>query len=491
MTTDRAGDNTSPPERSDLEAVEALDRRRRQLWFVGAVVLLAVAIAVTLSFSGNDLLADLFDRVPILRWSFLIVTAVFIVYGVDQERQLSRANQDLVGGARQAVVLSERVEDLEALLHAARTVNSVLAPEDVFHVLLDAALEVARADAGAVRLRVGDRLTVAVSQGDDAPTPGTTSGLDVTPTVARAVERAEPSLGERGDSAAAPLIVKGRVVGVLEIRRDQGGAFTEADVKSVMLFAEHGAAAVANANRFEQERSRVEALVDAAEQRSEFVARTVHDLRSPLQAIGGYVNLLQDERLSPEQRQEALTAVEAQLERLNHMVEEVLRAASAEAGADLHREPLDLLHVLGRARDLVVKVSAAQEPEPRPIRLHALATMPSVYGDPEALHHVFVNLVENAVKYSPSGSPIDVSVEAGEGEVVVSVTDHGKGIPAEELPHVFERFRRSSAGSGAGVGLGLYIVKALVQAHGGRVWVDSEVNEGSTFHVALPVRRDG
>jgi signal transduction histidine kinase len=108
-------------------------------------------------------------------------------------------------------------------------------------------------------------------------------------------------------------------------------------------------------------------------------------------------------------------------------------------------------------------------------------------GDAEALRHVFANLLENAVKYSPPGSPIHVGLVREGDEVRVDVSDRGSGIPAQDLPHVFERFRQVSGTRRTGVGLGLYIVRTLVTAHGGRVSVDSEVGEGSTFTVSLPV----
>ena len=111
-----------------------------------------------------------------------------------------------------------------------------------------------------------------------------------------------------------------------------------------------------------------------------------------------------------------------------------------------------------------------------------------VWGDQDALHHVFENLLENAVKYSPPGSPVEIELVREERAVVVAITDHGSGIADEDLPFVFERFRQSGPTSSGGVGLGLYIVRTLVQAHGGVVSVRSRVGEGSTFSVSLPVR---
>jgi signal transduction histidine kinase len=111
----------------------------------------------------------------------------------------------------------------------------------------------------------------------------------------------------------------------------------------------------------------------------------------------------------------------------------------------------------------------------------------TVIGDGQALRHVFGNLLDNAVKYSPPGSPIEVRLSPAEGQLAVEVTDHGEGIAPEEVPHVFERFRQVPGGARRGVGLGLYIARTLVTAHGGRISVVSAPGEGSTFRVELPI----
>jgi signal transduction histidine kinase len=114
--------------------------------------------------------------------------------------------------------------------------------------------------------------------------------------------------------------------------------------------------------------------------------------------------------------------------------------------------------------------------------------LPPVSADPHRLERILLNLLDNARQYSPPDTPIRISAHQHNNAVVIAVADQGQGIPSEEMPHIFDRFYRSShQRKGVGIGLGLYITKALVEAHGGRVWVESEVGEGSTFYLTLPV----
>ncbi len=116
--------------------------------------------------------------------------------------------------------------------------------------------------------------------------------------------------------------------------------------------------------------------------------------------------------------------------------------------------------------------------------------MPPVSADPERLERAIVNLITNALKYSPPDRPVDVAVARRGEEAVISVRDQGPGIPPEEQPYLFQRYYRAKASRKTeGLGLGLYITRLVVEAHSGRVWVESEVGQGSTFYVALPSRQ--
>lgn len=494
----RGADGALRDNASELQrTLSELERRRWHLWVVAAVLLLAISTAVVILLGGGVVDTELPDS-PALPWGFLGVSVAFLLYVADQERTTRRMTRALFEQRDHAASLEARVDDLTTLVDAARTVNSVLAPEEVFEVLLRSAMELAGASSGAVFLRIREQLMVAVSTGEQAPSRGSHVAVGTGP-AGRAVETGEPQVvgggvrdGQRVPSGVcAPLVVKGRRVGVLAVERDRTAPpFGPTDVSAVVLFAEHAAMAVANASRFEQERSRVEQLVDAAEQRAEFTARLVHDLRSPLVSMLGYARLLRDrpEELGPERRDMAFESLFQQGDRLQNMIDEVLTSASAEAGAQMRREPVEIRDLLEEARKLGITLGATRS-DARTIVVEGAEDAGVVWGDPEALRHILSNLVENALKYSTAGSPVTLRASRSDHEVRLSVADQGRGIDPDSLGHVFERFRQHGQGGG-GVGLGLYIVRTLVQAHGGAVEVESELGEGSEFTVVLPVRAE-
>lgn len=494
----RSGDDVTTGSRDAPVTLQELERRRWQLWVVAGLLILSVSAAVVLVLGAGVATELSLAESPGLRYGFLGVSVAFLLYVADQERTFRRITRTLFESTEAAEALQARIDELTTLLSAARTVNSVLAPEEVYSVLLRSALDLAGASTGAVFLRVGDHLTVAVAAGENAPGPGARIRVGDGP-IGRVAMSGEPEIVGGGEGAdgrrrssgvSAPLVVQGRRVGVLAVERaPEAPAFTAAEVSTVMLFAEHAATVVANANRYEGERTRVEALADAAEQRAEFLATMVHDLRSPLSAMRGYAQLLRDrdDRLTGPQRSSALEGLHAQGGRLDRMIDEILASSSVEAGAELPREPVDLGAVLEEARRTLTSVAHGHG-DGRVIELRDRENAGVVTGDPEALRHVFVNLVENAVKYSDPGTPVSIGVERGSDHVKVHVVDRGHGIAKEDLPYVFERFRQSSKPSAGGVGLGLYIVRTLVQAHGGRVTANSEVGTGTVFTVTLPIR---
>ena len=488
--------------------LQALERRRGHLWVVTALFLLAASTAVVLTITDTPLLDYLPDS-PFLRYGFLGISVAFIIYVFDQERAFRTLTHALVDERVLTASLEQRIADLTELSKVGRLVNSVLTIDEVLEAILDAAFVLTGASAGSVMLRDGDDLVVRVSQGEDAAPVGARTPIasGVSGWVAQNREPLLltgllsqdqlPGLRPRqrvtGSAVCAPLIAAGNLLGVLSLERPaEGGAFSELQSRSIALFAEHAATAVANAQRYEHERATVERLADVIDLRSEFVATLVHDLKGPLTAVIGYSNTLRKryDSLEPHQREHAIEAIEVQGRRLFNMVGEVLRSASVEAGAELSREPVELYGLLGELRDAFIGASQGDDVRLRQIDIAGVEGPVIVYGDHEALEHVFSNLIENATKYSEPDDPIEIEVARHGGEVQVHIRDRGIGIAEEDLPYVFERFRQSGGGGTGGVGLGLYIVRTLVGAHGGKVWVTSQPGEGSTFTVALPVRGD-
>lgn len=484
-------------------SLERVEKRRTNLWIVAGLFIIAASAAVGLTLSADSALIP--DQ-PALRWALSALAIAFLLYVVEQEQTLRRLTRALLNAEVLAASLRARIQDLTTLSRVGRLVNSVLTMDEMLDLLLDAVTELTAAGRASVSFLEDEGLRIAVSRGDDVPPPGTLVPLEggVSGWVA---QHREPVLitgrlaesqfpghhvreGDRGSSVVAPLIAEGLVLGVLSVERDASSQpFTEVEMRSVALFADQAATAVLNARRYDEQRYTAERLADALERRGEFVATLVHELKTPLTAIVGMSQLLATHLgdLAPDRRDSVIGTLRDQSVRLSGMVQEILQVASADAGADLRREHLDLQEVTRAAVDAAQAVAGAREDGRRPISIRFPEDVPLVPGDPEALRRVVLNLLENAIKYSPAGSPIEVTGHLLGDELEVRVSDQGRGIPPDEVGSVFERFRRTADRSSGGVGLGLYIVRSLVSAHGGRVWVDSEVGRGSTFGVVLPV----
>lgn len=165
------------------------------------------------------------------------------------------------------------------------------------------------------------------------------------------------------------------------------------------------------------------------------------------------------------------------------MIQDLVDTARLEAGhLELKKQPTSLEHFMYGLLERATGAVDAQR-----IRMEVPAGLSPVLADPNRLERIVMNLLSNALKYSPAESTVLVTAESRDGEATVSIADQGEGIAPEDLPHIFERFYRArSAREAQGAGLGLYITKMLVEAHGGRIWVRSELGKGSTFYFTLP-----
>ncbi|HEY5675684.1 MAG TPA: ATP-binding protein, partial [Myxococcales bacterium] len=221
-------------------------------------------------------------------------------------------------------------------------------------------------------------------------------------------------------------------------------------------------------------------------QREDLLRAVSHDLRNPLQIV-----LLQAERLQrllpgaaqARERQAAERIAQASRQ-MGVMIRDLVEAARMESGRlALQRQPTPLRPLVER-----LLAQAAGALDVARVRVEVPADLPAADADPARLERILLNLVGNALKYSPEGGEVRVGAEVRDGALVVSVADRGLGIAAEDLPRVFERFFRGQRTHKAdGLGLGLFIVQILVEAHGGKVWAESPPGEGATFRFTLPV----
>jgi heavy metal sensor kinase len=227
-------------------------------------------------------------------------------------------------------------------------------------------------------------------------------------------------------------------------------------------------------------------LQRGAEERRRFVADASHELRTPLAVMATELDVsLRSAELSADAK-EVLASAREEVGRMSRVVEDLLTLARIDEGRlELARRPVSLPAVAG---DVVGKLSTFAAERGIVVRVEGGAAV--VRGDPERLEQVLTNLVENAVKYSPDGTTVLVRTWGNGSEAGLSVSDAGPGIPAAAVPRVFDRFYRVDAARSraeGGSGLGLAICREIVEAHGGRIWVESAPGKGSTFSLLLPV----
>jgi signal transduction histidine kinase len=227
-----------------------------------------------------------------------------------------------------------------------------------------------------------------------------------------------------------------------------------------------------------------EELRQAVRARDEVVAVVSHDLRNPLGTIAAAAGLMLELELPPEKRRDHLRIIGRATERMNHLIGDLLDVARIESGGlSVHKEVLDIQSLLEEAVELLEPL--AQE---RGLGLHCQVDphVRAVFADRDRVLQVLSNLVGNAVKFSRGGS-VGITVARGAGGTTVfSVRDTGPGIPPDAAEHLFDRFWRQNQADRHGAGLGLAIVKGIVLAHGGDVWVESRMDEGSTFFFSVP-----
>ncbi len=223
--------------------------------------------------------------------------------------------------------------------------------------------------------------------------------------------------------------------------------------------------------------------------RKEFVANVSHELRTPLTVIKGYIETLRDGAISdPRKRDEYLLTIERHANQLTNLVSDLLELSRLDSQSALpHRTSVDLVAICRRAAELLQPAIGAKG---HTLTLQLPATTSPIVGNADYLERAIVNLVDNAVKYTPAGGKICIAVRMEPPHAVIEVSDSGIGIPKEDLPRIFERFYRvdrSRSREMGGTGLGLSIVKHVVQVHGGSIEIASEVNAGSRFRILLPL----
>ena len=474
---------------------------------IGPIVLTVLTVPVLIEFERlrADSAGEAFhaDYVVFQVGGQIVVGLIvgWLVLRLERERTVSEGRATEAEELRDA--LGRRVDVLEAANRCARALGSSLVIEEAFGAFIREVRGLVAFDRIAVVLVEGDRLEVLATAGEGARKvfpPGSSRPIDgsifETVSAGRTVYRRdmldklhpeETALLELGlrSRLTAPLLVGSTAVGLISFVRREADAFSAEEVELVSLIGRLAATAVQNIRSYDAERRTVEELRRRSALRADFVSLVSHELRSPMAAVIGAAQTLQQRwrELSPEQRASFLELIADETSRLADLIADVLDTSRIEAGTFTYR--FDDLDVGELAEEAVASAALGQDEVE--IRAVVHRPLPDVRGDRVRLRQVFANLIENAVKWSEGGEHVDVEVSTTNGRVVIGVRDRGPGIPREEHGVIFEKFGRAKGGAGrAGTGLGLFIARSIAEAHGGTVEVRSVPGQGATFTLTLP-----
>jgi len=395
----------------------------------------------------------------------------------------------------------EYLDEVRAVNEVADAVVGVTDAERIFARSLDRMVSLLNADGGAIVIREdppgappgsGGRLSAPATLGI-APETAATLAMRVLVRSEADADRIRLSAVSAGDLrfvAHVPLSARGRTIGLLSAYFHDQRELTDTQARALRTIARLVSVANENADLVGELRVNNLQLERANRLKSEFLASVSHELRTPMNAIIGYTKLMLDglDGEMTAQQQTDLFRVAQAADNLLGLINGLLDLAKIEAGKmELNVEEVNITEVTDEALELV-----RPHADEKGLEVRALIPLglPNVWADRARVRQVLANMLANAVKFTERGT-VSVGATAAEGWVTVSVSDTGVGISPEAQAYVFDEFRQADSSTTrryGGTGLGLAISKRLVTLHGGRIWVDSEIGRGSSFHFTLPIR---
>ncbi len=420
----------------------------------------------------------------------------------DEVGPLARAMKDLEERIRRRVRFLEGVHDLsraaaamtrpeETITRLSRRIAELIGATKAWIYLFDESAQELVAtppgfgvpDEGLKDLRVGldsrSLSALAFRTGETVDTREILADPRVAPPL---VER----LGVKSNAVFVPLKTEEGTLGVICVA-DKRGGFDDEDRALIESYAGQAALLLRNARLYEQLHESYDKLHETYRNRDHFLQDVNHELRTPLTAILGWSEILVEDRPDPETIASAMEQIRRSAEFVLALISDLLDMSRLEEGAAIERKPVDVGGLVHEAIDPIAVIAASRGIEltvKAPPRWTVVEEL-----DPVRIRQLLWNLVHNAVKYTPSGGRIDVVAETGEEGTTFRVTDTGIGIHPDDLPHIFERFRRGNRpadGEERGTGIGLALAKGYAEKHGGRIEVFSTPGNGASFRVTIP-----
>jgi signal transduction histidine kinase len=402
-------------------------------------------------------------------------------------------------------ILSARLSTLNELF---QYLSASLELEPTMQTIVDAPRRLLGADVSLVLLRREDDagLEVAASSGLAVDTLGERIALheeelerllvrDPRGAVEDSAHEASPvdrllDTRRLGALATVELVLDGEKLGLLCAGRHAPQPFSEDDLSFLDALAREAALAIRNARLYERERQQVQRLQTLESLQASFVSVASHELRTPLTCIRTSVDMLEStqDRDLPEVRQDLIQTIGHHTGRLEALVEDLSDATRLEAGQlRLSPQPTDMRVLVERT---VRAFSPLVDSKKQTIQLNLPDALEPMLLDRHRMEQVLTNLISNAHRFAAKGGHIVISLTTMDEHLHIAVSDDGPGIPPDQQERIFDKFYVVTDGRGlAGIGLGLYIARHLVELHGGRIWVESELDQGSTFHIVLPKKR--
>ena len=409
--------------------------------------------------------------------------------------------------------LEERVAVLERMVKVSQIITSTLDEHQLVDIITGAANELTRTEAASIMLldkNTGELYfhTVTGPKKDEVkrvtvPLEGSIGGWIFThnepliirnpqddPRHYRAVDKKTGYLTR--SLMGAPLNFRGETIGVIEVmNRSVEEEFSDQDLRTLTALAAQAAIAIQNARLLSELQRAYDDLAELDQLKSNFVAIASHELRTPLNVVLGYASFLKDDVRG--EASEQLEIVLQSAMRLRVLIDDMVNLRyldTGEARTQLEVEEFSLPQLID---DAMQEFSAMAEAKRLRLGVRQPAHSVKIVADRQKIYLLLANLLSNAIKFTNAGGRVLVAVEVRDSEVWVSVRDTGVGIPADKLGKVFDRFYQvecSLTRHSEGMGLGLPIAKGMVELHGGRIWVESVEDLGSSFTFALPLRGD-